>query len=153
MKNPVEIKKLAYERLNEAKILCDAGKYDGAFYLAGYSIELMLKAKICERFDVDNLFDENVNKDGINKVRNAVKLHDVGLLLTFSGLRKKLDVEKATNRVLNTTITRLFDAENKCLWDEKSRYQPIGSQNPDDVKELISLLLDEEGLIQWIQNN
>lgn len=153
MKNPEEIKRIAIERLEEAAILCDSEKYDGAFYLAGYSIELMLKAKICERFDVENLFDEKVNKDGINKVRNTVKLHDISLLLIFSGLRKKLDVEKENNIILGKTIARLFDAENKCLWDEKSRYQPIGSQNADDVRELINLLLDEEGLIQWIQNN
>ena len=31
---------------------------DGAFYLAGYSIELILKAKIYDRFGASNLFDE-----------------------------------------------------------------------------------------------
>jgi HEPN domain-containing protein len=53
MKTVQEIKDIAFERLQEAAILCDNEKYDGAFYLAGYAIELMLKAKICERFDVD----------------------------------------------------------------------------------------------------
>ncbi len=61
MKCPEEIKKLAYERLEEANILCANEKYDGAFYLVGYSIELMLKSKICERFDINNLFDESWN--------------------------------------------------------------------------------------------
>ncbi|MDP3007736.1 MAG: HEPN domain-containing protein [Methylococcales bacterium] len=45
MKTAQEIKDIALERLQEAAILCDNGKYDGAFYLAGYSVELMLKAK------------------------------------------------------------------------------------------------------------
>jgi hypothetical protein len=150
MKTAQEIKNIALERLQEAAILCDNEKYDGAFYLAGYSVELMLKAKICERFDVDNLFDET-SKD-ISKVRNAVKIHDISLLLVFSGLRNKLEKDKSTNDVLESTINKLFDAQ-KCLWSELNRYQTIGSQNPDDVKELISLLLDKDGLIQWIQNN
>lgn len=59
MKTIAEIKQLSKLRLEEAEILCIAGKYDGAFYLAGYSVELMLKAKICENFDMDNLFDED----------------------------------------------------------------------------------------------
>jgi HEPN domain-containing protein len=50
VKNPGQIRQLAYERLEEAQILAQNGKYDGAFYLAGYSIELMLKAKVCEQF-------------------------------------------------------------------------------------------------------
>jgi hypothetical protein len=150
MKTAQEIKNIALERLQEAAILCDNGKYDGAFYLAGYAIELMLKAKICERFDVDNLFDET-SKD-ISKVRNSVKIHDISSLLVFSGLRNKLENDKSTNDVLELTINKLFDAQ-KCLWSELHRYQTIGLKNPNDVKELISLLLDENGLIQWIQNN
>lgn len=59
MKTVAHIKELAKTRLEEAKILCAAGKYDGAFYLAGYSVELMLKAKICEHFDIDDLYPVN----------------------------------------------------------------------------------------------
>jgi hypothetical protein len=36
MKLAEQIKNLAYERLEEAVILCDNEKFNGAFYLAGY---------------------------------------------------------------------------------------------------------------------
>jgi len=36
MINPIEIKRLARERLDEAEILFQNNKTDGAFYLAGY---------------------------------------------------------------------------------------------------------------------
>jgi HEPN domain-containing protein len=36
-------------RLREARILLDAGKQEGAYYLAGYSVECALKACICRR--------------------------------------------------------------------------------------------------------
>lgn len=58
MTNPPEIIKLAWQRLNEAEILCNNKMFDGAFYLAGYSVELMFKAKICDRLGIPNLFDE-----------------------------------------------------------------------------------------------
>lgn len=58
MTNPKEIKDLAKQRLTEAEILLKNGMCDGAFYLAGYSVELTLKAKICERLGIPNLFDE-----------------------------------------------------------------------------------------------
>ena len=81
MTNPEEILKLATQRLEEAKILYQNGMYDGAFYLAGYSVELTLKAKICERLGIPNLFDE-ANTDtnsikGISEIRKTLKTHNL----------------------------------------------------------------------------
>lgn len=153
MKNPEEIKKLANARLDEAEILCNNQKYDGAFYLAGYSIELMLKAKICERFGVDNLFDEKNNDPDISNVRNAVKTHDIKRLLIFSGLKNKLELAKSNNQTLWETSIYLFAEQKRCLWNEQVRYQIIGSQNEQNVIELIQLLKDENGLLKWIEQN
>jgi HEPN domain-containing protein len=36
-------------RIREAKILLDAGEFDGAYYLAGYAVECALKACILKR--------------------------------------------------------------------------------------------------------
>jgi HEPN domain len=94
VKNPAQIRKLAIERLEEAQILAQNGKYDGAFYLAGYSIELMLKAKVCEQFGVDNLFDEVCKFPGASEVRRAIKTHDIAVLFIFSGLRNKFECQK-----------------------------------------------------------
>ena len=152
MKNPVEIKKLAYERLNEAKILCDAGKYDGAFYLAGYSIELMLKAKVCEQMGIDNLFDFDEKKfstHGVSDIRQALKTHDIAVLLMLSGLKIKFDKAKIDNQVLFKTSALLFESSGKCLWNEQMRYQ-LNSQNADNVQVLIELLDHEKGLLKWI---
>jgi len=37
-----ELKKLAYARLKDSKILCSEERYDGAVYICGYVIELAL---------------------------------------------------------------------------------------------------------------
>lgn len=153
MKNPTEIKALAYERLAEAEILCAASKYDGAFYLAGYSIELMLKAKICEHLGIDDLFDDSSQIYGISEVRKAVKTHDIAVLLIFSGLRAKFDDAKSVSLILMETNSILFAASGKCLWSEQSRYQPCGSQMPESVGKLVNLLKNEEGIVQWINQS
>lgn len=49
METPEIIRNLAALRLEEAQVLAQNGKPDGAFYLAGYSVELALKAKVAER--------------------------------------------------------------------------------------------------------
>jgi len=159
MKNSQRIKALAYERLSEAKILCDNNKYDGAFYLAGYSVELMLKMKICQHFGVDNLFDEDskeADKDSIASVRNAVKIHDIKRLLIFSGLKNKFEVAKGLSQQLMQTHAYLFTTVNSkslCTWNEQVRYQEIGSQKAEAVRELIGLLYHPEGLLEWINKS
>lgn len=99
MTNPTEIRNLAKQRLSEAEILYHNHKYDGAFYLAGYSVELTLKAKICERLGIPNLFDETDESTnsikGIGEIRKTLKTHNLLTLLIFSGLK------------LSSTVTRL----------------------------------------------
>ena len=140
-----EIKRLAHERLQEAVILCDNDKYDGAFYLAGYSVELMLKAKVCEHLGIDNLFDNRCSIQGIADVRKAAKTHDIAVLLILSGLRNAFEVAK--------THAQLFDASGQCTWNEQIRYCSVGTQKVETVRELIELLQHEEGLLQWIEQS
>jgi len=162
VKNPAEIKALASERLEEAKILCESGRYDGAFYLAGYSIELTLKAKICERFGIDNLFDGVKSEKSMSEVKQKLKTHDISQLLIFCGLSKKLQTAIANrNTVLMETYgyliagtqrnsTAMVDTE----WSEQVRYLPVGSQQEQYVKRFVALLQDNQnGLLQWIENN
>ena len=52
-----ELKKLANIRLAEAKSLLENGYYDGASYLAGYALEMALKARICKILEIDKFPD------------------------------------------------------------------------------------------------
>ena len=155
MKSSDEIKQLAYERLEEAKILCAAGKYDGAFYLAGYSIELMLKAKICETWGIPNLFDETykAHSYGIADIRKAVKTHDITVLFIFSGLKSKFKIAKSGNIKFMLADALLFENSGRCQWSEQVRYQ-FNTQDAFTVQNLLNVLHDnneERGLLQWIE--
>jgi hypothetical protein len=152
MTTPEEIKKLAWLRLDEAKILFENGKCDGSFYLAGYSVELMLKAKICERLGIPNLYDEadkSTNSiSGIGELRKTLKTHNLNLLLIISGLKNKFDQDKAKNKTLAKSNSLLFSN-----WDENARYKPCGHMKDKDVEIFINLLSDSNGILKWIEQN
>lgn len=125
--------------------------YDGAFYLAGYSVELMLKAKICERFGVPSLFDENKNQGNskeISEIRKSLKTHNLLILLIYSGLKVQFEIEKASNIHLAKANSLLFSA-----WDETIRYKPCGHIKNSDIENLINLLSEPNGIVSWIEKS
>jgi len=126
--------------------------------LAGYSIELTLKAKICERFGIDNLFDGAKGEKGISEVKQKLKTHDISQLLIFCGLSKKLQTAIANgNTVLMKTYGYLIagtERNSTNEWSEQVRYLPVGSQQEQYMKQFVALLQDNQnGLLQWIENN
>lgn len=149
MKSTVEIKKLAWERLEEASILYNNGKNDGAFYLLGYSVELMLKAKICERLDIPNLFDDkSVSIEGVSEIRKVVKTHNLKTLLILSGLRKSMEDQIKEDK--NFSIISSFLIKQ---WSEQSRYEMLGNRENFDLKKIIDFLKDKNGFLEWISQN
>lgn len=151
MNTPDEILELVGQRIREAQILIDNDEADGAFYLAGYSVELMLKWKVCENFEIPNLYSEESPPqiEGVKKLKDATYTHDLYSLLLFSGLRKKFDKEKAKNEKIQKANSLLFSC-----WNEKVRYRPCGHKRTKDVEDLLSLLTDKKnGLIKWIENS
>ena len=50
MNSNIEIRQLAEERLKDAQVLLANERHEGAFYLAGYAVELTLKAKVCTQY-------------------------------------------------------------------------------------------------------
>ena len=152
MRNSDEITLIAESRLEEARILLDNGKCEGAFYLAGYSVELMLKAQVCKHLQIPSLFDgRNCEVEGIADIKRAVQTHQLKPLLILSGLFQKFNNDKAGNLILAETYA-LLDG-----WNETVRYRAINSQSKKTVEELIQLLeIDKEGknkgLLVWVKS-
>jgi len=42
-----ELDHIAVARIEDARVVFDAGRFDGAIYLCGYAVEVGLKARIC----------------------------------------------------------------------------------------------------------
>lgn len=151
MVTPERIRSIAEQRLKEAKVLEENDLDEGAFYLAGYVVELELKARCCEKLEIPNLFDfddrENSAMSGISDIRKLLRTHNISMLLILCGLRKKFDERGAEDQTF-------FHAKSLLLskWNEDCRYK-LNFCEPTDARKLISGLEGENGIIQWIRQN
>jgi HEPN domain-containing protein len=119
--NLVDIAKCRFE---EAKILLAAGKADGAVYLAGYAVELMLKRKIVQQLDWDGFPENKREFEG----KTSFKVHDLSMLLHLSGLEKKLQA--------NTTLYAKWQIAS--AWSSENRYREIGKITQQEAKDIIN---------------
>ena len=87
-----------------------ACRFDGAYYLAGYSGELALKARICKTL---NWTDFRVTNKEFERFR-SFKIHDLEVLLKLSGLESVIkDKQLAEWGVVKA-------------WQAEVRYRQIG---------------------------
>ena len=133
--NRDDFQALAHIRLDEAKVLLDAGYYDGAYCLAGYAVECALKACIAKLtrehdFSRDRRFLENVFT------------HDPVRLIKAAGLEEDL----ATERQLDPIF-----AESWILvtgWSEDSRYQRTSG---DEARNSYNAITEpRHGVFRWL---
>lgn len=83
MNSIAEIKQISDEKLHHARILATNGANSSAYYLAGYCIELELKARICHILDYPSFFDSNIKDKGLKDVFYS---HNLDRLILVSGL-------------------------------------------------------------------
>lgn len=106
MKCQADIETLANEKLKDAECLFDNKRYDAAYYLAGYAVELLFKAKVCKTLGIDDFFDfENPNKTRLavkNKdlLYRRYKVHDYLQLLILSGVYSQFQNDVNNNSSL-----------------------------------------------------
>lgn len=113
MKGQSDIEDLALLKLQEAECLLANKFFDGAYYLAGYVVELLLKAKICKTVDVSDFFLFNKSKN--QEVYKPYKSHDYEQLLLLSGLYSKFKTQiKDPNFRYHWSLVK--------EWSEGSRY-------------------------------
>lgn len=126
---------LALEKLAEAKILLDAGKWNGAYYLAGYTVECGLKARIARLFR-SNKFPEKTFTE-------KCYIHDIKKLIGLTGLQPIWEADRNGNQ-------KLFAKwEIVLLWSEGSRYQ---KKTQSDAQALYDAIIEPtDGVLRWIQ--
>jgi len=132
-----ELKQLAEQRLKEANILFENEQYDGSIYLAGYVVELALKARICKILDLDFYPPENL--PGFN-------IHDYDKLARLSGLEKTIEKQTVENDKFNINWVKVSK------WDSQMRYSTVGEDNKKRAQDLLSALQEDEyGIFKWLK--
>jgi len=134
-----ELKELAKIRLKEAKALFDCELYDGSRYLAGYVVELSLKACICKVLDTDNYPESG-------ELSRSFKTHNFDDLLNLTGLGRRFDRAKIVNPNLLANWSLVTE------WTESFRYKPVGSSPKQLAQDTIAALEDKkDGIFTWMK--
>ena len=135
--NRKELQFLAQTRLAEAKKLLETGFPDGAYYLAGYAVELALKACIAKETRRHDFPDK--------KTVDASYTHSLKDLVRVANLEvaRREEVKKDS----------FFRAHWELVveWSEHSRYQKHSSQM---AQELVAAIGDpKHGVFAWIKRH
>jgi HEPN domain-containing protein len=134
--NKNELESLAAIRMKETEILLTANCYHGAYYLAGYALECILKACIAKQVKEFDFPDK--------KLANDSYTHDLAKLLITAGLRQELGKQENQNEEfkLNWAVV------NK--WSEESRYEHAIEKQ--DAHDLFNAITDNEsGILPWLK--
>ena len=133
--NRIDLQELADVRLKEARALLNSGQFDGAYYLAGYSVECALKACIAKR-TLEHDFPEM-------KLVNESHTHNLPELMRLAQLASILKAAMLADSRLEDDWIAVQD------WNEASRYKRW------DLSSALSLLDAIEnqsgGLLPWIK--
>ena len=135
--NRTQLQDLAEERARDAEALLNAGRWSGAYYLAGYAIECGLKAciaKLTNQYDYPN-----------KEVAVKCYTHNIETLVEVAGMQLQRKTDVAGNSALGSNWLIIKD------WDEKARYQ---CWTEPHARKLVSAVTDTtNGVLPWIRGH
>lgn len=136
--NRTTCQQIAEERAQEAKVLLDAGKWSGAYYLVGYAVECGLKACILAHVEQTGvIFRER-------KFSESCWTHNPKDLVKLAGLDSEWGLAIQSNPVRSLYWDRV------CAWIEASRYELKSQQ---EALELYEAVTDaNNGVLPWIRS-
>src|SRR5438094_8433199 len=89
--NQAELQAMAEERIKDAKALLDGGRWEFAYYAAGYAVECALKSCLLARMiHTAWVFQEKWDA-------RECRVHDFGKLIDLAGLRDELNAKLAAS--------------------------------------------------------
>jgi HEPN domain-containing protein len=134
--NRNDFQELADLRIDEAGVLLSHGKYDGAYYLAGYAVECGLKACIAKR---TNRYDFPPKPKSIHDSYS----HAIETLVKTAELAGQRENDTNTDPELKANWAVVKD------WSEESRYK---RKTQDQAQQLIAAVTDAaRGVLPWIK--
>ena len=135
--NRADLQQLAEDRVLDTKAHLDAGRWSGAYYLAGYAVECALKACIAKQTNLHDFPDKA-------RAQKAFT-HDLLELVDLAGLKLQLqlDATPAANPQLGRHWQRVKD------WNERARYEQQSEQQARGLYEAITDPMN--GVLAWIK--
>ena len=112
------------------------GHFSGAYYIAGYAIELALKASIAAQFRADEIPDKNLV--------NNVHTHKLVDLLRLAGLETELEAARRDDLELDRRWSTIKN------WNEQARYNIWTRDQTADIIDAIDGSDGSRGVFQWL---
>ena len=129
------LKDLARLRLREAEALYAAGLHDGAAYVAGYAVEMALKARICKLLDV-------VDYPSTGPLKHVYAVHDLDQLVLLAGLESRLGLA-APPLFANWSTAQ--------PWRPDWRYTAAGTHSAKAALEILDAIRHpQDRILRWI---
>lgn len=131
----LDLQALAQAKIDDARLLLQNNRPSNAYYLAGYSVELGLKACIARQISADTIPDTAILK--------GVLTHEFDKLLGLAGLKDEL--KQAQNADQDFAANWGIVSE----WTPESRYRSIVHIEAEFV---VQAVLDtDHGVLRWIR--
>ncbi len=128
---------LAEERIRDAKALLAAGRWAGAYYMAGYAVECGLKACIIARLMQTDEFPEK-------RFSEQCWTHNLVQLVHLAGLQAALAADAAADPDLANNWDVVKD------WSESSRYLRTTKADAQELNDAITA--KKHGMLPWIKS-
>jgi hypothetical protein len=141
---------MAEERVKDAKALLDGGRWEFAYYAAGYAVECALKACLLARM---------IHTAWVFQEKWEAKVcltHEFGKLNDLAGMRDELNTKLAASAVAAAAVGGPPGGAfagywgTALSWKVESRYQPRTEAEARGLYEAISQ--DPDGVLPWIKN-
>lgn len=141
--NQAELRQMAEVRIHDAKVLIEAGRWEFAYYSAGYSVECALKSCVLARMILTGwVFNEE------NKKVDDCRVHDFKKLIQIAGLRDELNGRLTAGASSEDEFVANWNTVDN--WKVTSRYE---AKTEDEAKKLYAAITDEpDGVLRWIRN-
>jgi len=132
-----QLRLLAQEKINDANLLFDHGRFSNAYYLYGYGIEFALKASICRLFKEHSIPEK--------KLLLETFVHELKKLVITAKLDKELKLKERGNEMFR----RHWQIVSR--WSEQHRYEIIEPELAEAMR--IGVTDIENGVFRWLQNH
>jgi hypothetical protein len=139
--NQADLRRMAEERIKDAKALIRGKRWEFAYYAAGYSIECALKSCILARMvHMAWVFEERWNAADC-------RVHDFGKLVQLAGLTNELNLRRAASAASNDLFDRNWGTV--AAWKPESRYAP---RTEAEARDLFAAITHKpDGVLRWLK--
>ena len=140
--NQADLRRMAEERIKDAKALIRGKRWEFADYAAGYSVECALKSCVVARMiHTAWVFEEKWN------ARECLT-HDFEELVKLAGLTNELNARRVASRAAGDLFISNWTTVLK--WDVTSRYTLTPEAEARDL--FAAITHKPDGVLRWLKN-